>query len=86
MNHGLLDICRNAGDQNLGQTLVRLAGLASVAHQYRQAQIMSERPSPVSALTGKDQYRVEGLDPRGTPTGAASRAATGQSAHTEVSR
>ncbi len=37
MNDSLLEIFERSGDANLGQTLLRLAGMAEAAHRHQMA-------------------------------------------------
>ena len=54
-----LEIFRNADDNHVGQTIVRLAALAEAAHQHHHALAGAiDHTSTVSEL------RVEGLDPK----------------------
>jgi len=68
----LLDILENAGDDHLGQTLVRLARLAEAAHRFDAARDLSQTCD-----------RVHGCSPEvEVPVGRDGAAA----ARTEVSR
>ena len=42
MNQPILDIHNNAKDQNIGQTLLRLASLAQAVHAFESTQQLNE--------------------------------------------
>ena len=45
MNNHLLTLFRRSGDKHLGQTLTRLARLATAAHRYETALYVTENES-----------------------------------------
>lgn len=72
MTQSILDIFRQSGDANIGQTLIRLAKLAEASHGFEQ----------VSAR--KDSFLAHGRSQEALVHGRPVR--DGQAGHTEVDR
>lgn len=56
MTTRIVDIFRDAGDEHVGQTLVRLAGLAQAAHQMHVANQLAD--------SSREDLRADGPGPR----------------------
>ena len=59
MQRDLLNTIANAGDDNLGQTLIRLAHLAAASHRYEVARRVMR-----GAMSPSDTNRIGGTHPR----------------------
>jgi len=77
----LLQISRDAGDANVGQTILRLAALAASTHRMQQAAAMVVRGSDIAGPAHGRAGRPEGSAEHGCDRDMLSRPA----AHTEVS-
>ena len=88
MSQRILDIFRQSGDEHLGQTLVRLAQLAAVAHRVQAAEAAAGavKPSALS-LHQVSVVGAEGLGPQVVVRPAGREANDGRHrTHEEVDR
>ncbi|MCC7408119.1 MAG: hypothetical protein IT442_08610 [Phycisphaeraceae bacterium] len=85
MSQSLLRISREAGDANVGRTILRLAALAASTHRLQRAVEMAGRGSDIAGPAHGRAGRPEGATEHGCDGDVRSLPASAPAAHTEVS-
>jgi len=73
LSERILDLFNKAGDEHLGQTLMRLAQLATAVEQFDQAAIMTDAFAGDAALeidateSQSEVTWIKGFDPQSAP-------------------